>query len=367
MDINLENKILNFNTEKRRQWAKERKPISAFIELTPKCNMNCVHCYLQDHHSLDEMSFEEIIEILDVLYDKGILFLTLSGGEIFSRKDFLDIYLYAKKRGFIVELFTNAFAITEEIIDVLKQYPPVLIDISLYGACEETYQKITGVRNSFQRVIDNCKKLKDADIRISLKSPIIKESYAEIDQMREVAKQLDVPFAVSYEIEVTIDNDDKTKAHQLSVEDMLKCEFDDYRTYGKKVSSTENDVDRVYQNDDNSLFICNVGQSSFIIDYKGNMCPCMKFRHRGVRLTRGNFDKIWKSFGEIQELKASKSYKCSSCKARYYCDACAAEREFMYGDLEAINEDVCRYANARYMYYIENKTEDEAIASLNRK
>lgn len=357
----LKDKILNFNTEKKKNWAKERKPYSAFLELTPKCNMNCIHCYLQDHHGLEEMEYDKIIDIIDLLYDKGIIFLTLSGGEIFVRKDFLDIYMYAKKKGFLIELFSNGLAITDEIIDVLKQYPPLLIEISLYGASENTYRTVTGVSGAFNKVIENCKKINDADIRLSLKTPIIRETQSEVKDMREIAESIGVPFCVSYEIDVTIDNDDKTKNHQLSVKDMLVCEFDDFIKYGKEVNNTDTDVDGIYEIGDDSLFICNVGQNSFVIDYEGKICPCMKFRHRGVSLDKTNFDEIWREFGKIQKLKASETYKCTSCKARYYCDACAAEREFMYGSLEAVNEETCKYAKARYAYYKENCTIDEVL------
>lgn len=354
--------ILSFNKEKKKQWAKERKPYSAFLELTPRCNMNCVHCYLQDHHSMKELSYEEIIEIVDILYDKGIIFLTLSGGEVFSRSDFIDIYMYAKKKGFMVELFSNGLAITDEIISVLKQYPPLLIDVSIYGACEETYRKVTGVTGAFNKVISNCKKIVEADIRMSLKSPVLKETCGEIDAMRNIAEEIGVPFCVSYEIDVTIDNDDKTKLHQLSVEDMLICEFNDYIKYGKEKNNTDTDIDGIYEVEDKSLFICNVAQNSFIIDYEGKMCPCMKFRHRGEKLTKDNFDVIWEEFGEIQKLKGSDTYKCAKCKARYYCDACAAEREFVLGDLEAVDEETCKYALARYSYYKEKKSINEAVA-----
>ena len=359
----LKEKMLNFNTEKKRRWAKERKPFSAFIELTPRCNMNCIHCYLQDYHKNDEMSYEEIADILDILSEKGILFITFSGGEIFAREDFVKIYLYAKKKGFLIELFSNGLNITNEILLTLEKYPPMLLEISLYGACEETYKKVTGISNAYDRVISNCKKLNEAGIRISLKTPVLKETHLEIDQMRKIAEEMNVPFCVTYEIDVTIDNDSKTKKHQLSVKDMLKYEFEDYEVYSEKLNSTNSDVDNIYTFDNDSIFICNVAQSSFIIDFEGRMCPCMKFRHRGIKLDKNNFDRIWKNFGEISKVKASKNYKCAKCKARYYCDICAAEREFIYGSLEAVNEADCRYAEARYAFYKE-KWDIEKIMEL---
>ena len=261
----------------------------------------------------------------------------------------------------MIELFSNGLSITNEILDILKKYPPLLIDISLYGACEETYYKVTGIKNAYEKVKSNCKKLLEMGIRVSLKTPILIETQNEVDKMREFADELGVPFCVSYEIDVTIDNDPKTKNHQLSIPDMLHCEFEDYRRFGKKESGAELDIDEIYHVDKDSIFICNVAQTSFIIDYEGRMCPCMKFRHRGIKLDPHNFDLIWAEFGELQKLKASESYKCKACEARYYCDACAAERELMYGDLETVNEDACKYAIARHAFYRKNWSEKDVI------
>ena len=151
--------VLDFATDKRSQWEKNHQLYSVIFELTPKCNFNCVHCYLHDNHASNELSFDEIVQIIDILYEKEVLFITFTGGDIFTRKDFVDIYLYAKRKGFIVELYTNGALISDQVINVFSEYPPLVVDISLYGACEETYRKVTGVRGAFDKVIANIKKL----------------------------------------------------------------------------------------------------------------------------------------------------------------------------------------------------------------
>lgn len=95
--------VLNFATDKRSQWEQNHHLYSVIFELTPRCNFNCVHCYLHDHHVSNELPYNAIIQIIDILYEKEVLFITFTGGDIFTRKDFLDIYSYAKKKGFIIE------------------------------------------------------------------------------------------------------------------------------------------------------------------------------------------------------------------------------------------------------------------------
>ena len=72
-----------------------------------------------------ELSLEEHVTLLDELVEMGCLWILYTGGEVFARKDFLDIYAEAKKRGFLITIFTNGTMITPKIADYLAEYQPV--------------------------------------------------------------------------------------------------------------------------------------------------------------------------------------------------------------------------------------------------
>lgn len=76
-----------------------RAPFTAGFELTAKCNLDCVHCYAKPGRNHKDMTTEEFKDIFDVLVDRGLLDAYFTGGEIFTRPDFEEIYLYAKKKG----------------------------------------------------------------------------------------------------------------------------------------------------------------------------------------------------------------------------------------------------------------------------
>lgn len=361
--------LLDFDKEKRAKWMKERNPFSVLIELTPRCNMNCIHCYLKNSHSYSEMDYKRIVELLDILYEKGILFLTFTGGEIFTRKDFLPIYLYAKKKGFLVELFTNGYLISDEIIEILKVYPPLLVDISLYGANEDTYYKITGIKGAFDRVIGNCRKLKEAGIRVSLKTPVLNETLGQINEMQDIAIQMEIPFVYTFEICSTIDKDGSPKNHQVRMADALKHEFENHFEQMKKGEKNNYDRNIFIQEllENEYVYRCNVALNSFIIDYKGNMCPCMKLRHKGELLTKENYDEIWERFGVYSKILATEKYVCKKCDAAYYCDICPGEMDYLYNDMEYRDTNTCKNALIRRDFYENKTTFEEAIerASFN--
>lgn len=356
--------ILNFNEEKREKWMRERKPFSVLFEITARCNFNCVHCYLQHFHGEQDMTYEQIVQIMDILYDKGILFLTFTGGEILTRKDFDKIYLYAKKKGFLVELFTNGYFFTDNLIEILKKYPPLLVDISLYGANEETFYKVTGVHNAFERVIENCIKIREAGVRISLKSPIIDITLPELTDMKKLAERLDIPFVYTFDICPTIDKNEDPRNHRISLDIVLKNEFEDYYsqiTNGtrEKISNHDQIIEWLLKNE--KVYSCNVAMNSFVIDYQGNMCPCMKLRHRGIKLENSNYDMIWDEFGKYGELVASDKYKCKGCESIYYCDICPAEMDLLYGNPEYRDSEACKSAHIRKAFYEDKISFEQAI------
>lgn len=357
--------LLDFDTDKKEKWVKQRLPYSVLFELTARCNMNCVHCYLQNVHDTKELSYDKIIEIIDILYEKGIVFLTFTGGEILLRKDFVDIYLYAKKKGFLVELFTNGYLFDDKIIDALAEYPPLLVDISLYGASENTYRKVTGLQNAFARVIQNCKKLKKAGIRVSLKSPIIDLTYPEIKDMQMLADKLQIPFVYTFEICNTIDRQDMPKMHQISLNKALEYEFANHykqiQTEGRKSKSNYDEIINELRTNE-KVYSCNVAVNSFVVDYNGKMCPCMKLRHRGIKLEKNNYEKIWSDFKKYSAQIAMMDYKCKGCEALYYCDVCPAEMDFLYNDPEYRPENACKCAYIRKAFYENKISFDEALA-----
>ena len=67
------------------------------------------------------------------------------------RRDFTDIYLYAKRKGLLVSIFTNATMLTAEMVDFLAEYRPFNLEITLYGWTKETFERVTGVPGSHRR------------------------------------------------------------------------------------------------------------------------------------------------------------------------------------------------------------------------
>ena len=147
----------------------ERAPLNAIIELTERCNLRCQHCYIhdpaQDHLVRSkELTTEQWFRIFDELAEAGCLWMTWTGGEILVRSDFADLFRYAKRKGFLIVLFTNGTLLTADQVTLFQEWYPHCLEITLYGMTAETYEEVTGISGSYQRCIRSIEALVNAGI-----------------------------------------------------------------------------------------------------------------------------------------------------------------------------------------------------------
>ena len=191
-----------FSAGVHEHYSGERVPLQVSIEVTRRCPLECLHCYnnlpMADMQAKQrELTKEEHFRILDELADLGCFWILFTGGEIFARKDFLEIYTYAKRKGFLITLFTNATIMTEEIADYLAQWPPFAIEITLYGRTRETYEALTAIPGSYDRCLRGIRLLKERGLPVKLKTVATSINKHEVMAMRQFAEEeLGVEFKI---------------------------------------------------------------------------------------------------------------------------------------------------------------------------
>jgi sulfatase maturation enzyme AslB (radical SAM superfamily) len=169
----------------------EHVPYSVLWELTHKCNLKCVMCY-NDPLSQPELSTDECLTILAQLVEAGTLRLTLTGGEILTRPDFFEIALEARKLGFALDLKTNGTLITPEAARRIASLAPLQVDISLLGACPETFDLIAGVSRTLERVLRGVRLLQYHGVRVKLNTLLMDLNLSERYAMVDLANRLGV-------------------------------------------------------------------------------------------------------------------------------------------------------------------------------
>src|SRR6266478_2097784 len=209
----------------------DRAPLEAAIEVTRRCPLECLQCYnnlpMGDLTARNrELTKEEHFRLLDDLADLGTFWILYSGGEIFARKDFLEIYTYAKKKGFLITLFTNGILINEKIADYLVEWPPFAIEITLYGRTKETYEALTAVPGSYERCMRGIQNLIDRKLPLKLKTVATSVNKHEVYAMKRFAEEdLGLEFKFDGLLNPRLDCSQSPLAVRLSPEDVVALDM----------------------------------------------------------------------------------------------------------------------------------------------
>lgn len=143
-------------------------PFHAEIEITKKCPLKCRHCYNNSgKQSKDELTSEEIIEIMEELKNAGVIKVAITGGEPTLKRGFIDICKFAAKSFLAVAIMSNGYLINQEMINELVEYKNNLaFQISIDGT-EKHHNTIRGVSDSFQRACNAVKLLSENGFKVS--------------------------------------------------------------------------------------------------------------------------------------------------------------------------------------------------------
>ena len=344
-----------FSANLHQRQAGRRSPMEVSIEVTRRCPLECQHCYNnlpmgdQDARSR-EMTTEEHFRVLDELVEMGCFWLLYTGGEIFARKDFLEIYTYAKKKGFLITLFTNGTLITEKIADYLVEWPPFAIEITLYGRTKETYEALTQIPGSYERCLRGIELLRSRGLPLKLKTVATSINKHEISAMRQFAEEeLGVEFKIDGQINPRIDCSQSPLAVRLTAEEVVALDLHAPKGVSEYRRLAKHDLENppnLAKNE--TVYFCGGGMNSFAINAYGGMGICVisqqeTFSIRGVGARR-----VWEeSLLRLRTRKRTRMTKCIQCRIQSLCGMCPANGELENGDRESPVEFLCNVAHLR--------------------
>ncbi len=115
----------------------------AWLEVTDRCNLACIHCYNGSaRESGKEMSFEHFQFAVGELKNIGVDKIQLIGGEPLLHKDLRRMISYCRDRFSFLEVFTNGTLIDEQWGDIFKEYA-VNVAVSVYSYDPANHEKVT--------------------------------------------------------------------------------------------------------------------------------------------------------------------------------------------------------------------------------
>ncbi len=336
------------------------------IELTERCNNACLHCYINrpahDRRAEQrELTAEEWKEILRQAAELGALSVRFTGGEPLLRPDFAEIYLYARRLGMKVMLFTNARLITPELADLFARVPPLKkVEISVYGMHPESYDAVAcapGAFAEFRRGIDL---LLDRQIPFVVKSVLLPPNRAEIDEFEAWAATIpgmDRSPGYSVFLDLRARRDSAAKNRQIrrlrfSPEEGVALLTRDAEAFRQ---STAQFAAQFMGPQGDRLFACSAGESG-CVDAYGAYQMCMLLRHPDTvyDLKQGTLKvALTEVFPRLQELRAGNPEylrRCARCFLKGLCEQCPGRSWSEHGTLDTPVEYLCQVAHAQARY-----------------
>ena len=330
-------------------------PIGGTFELTARCNFNCPMCYVHmnqnDIAAGEELTAQQWISIAREARDAGLVFVLLTGGEPFIRKDFFEIYNAMKAMGLMISINTNGSMLDGEIRRQLLENPPFRINVSLYGGCNETYRNMCG-QNAFERVLENIRVLKEAGIDVRLSVSITQYNRQDLAKIHGIAKQLGIPArATSYMFPpIRVNGAQYGNGDRLSAKEAAECavEWDLLRFSSEEFAERAMSLTNFAAVEESECSVdpdegvrCRAGYSSFWMTWNGSMLPCGMLPTPAVNPLEVGFRAAWgKIRQETRQIRIPK--ECAACPKRPACGVCAASCITETGSFDRVPEYRCR-------------------------
>jgi radical SAM protein with 4Fe4S-binding SPASM domain len=325
-------------------------PLGAHIDLTYRCDLACIHCYLEERVK-HELTLGELERVLDELEGLGCLMLLLSGGDLFLRPDALEILRAACQRRFFVQIITHAGHITEEIAEAIAQMGVAEVKVSIYSSRPEVHDRITKLPGSLRASLRAISWLRERGVRVEMKCPIMEGNQGAQLELPLLAARYDCAFALDHAIRSAQGHGGNLpvssgggchdlRALNLDLEakaQVIRLQHPDWRSLA--------DVERL----PDWRPVCTAGRSSVYIDPEGNVTPCLEWEEVAGNVREAPLSQIWRD-GEVflraRGMTRGSFGGCRSCENFSFCALCPGKAHRESGAATGVSPSMCRDTTA---------------------
>ncbi len=368
-------------------WRKKDKPLLGWLdmELTERCNNNCIHCCI--NLSLGdlaakkkELSAKEIKDILREAVSLGCTGVRFTGGEPLLRGDFGELYVFARKSGLAVVIFTNATLINQHLVELFSRIPPLEeIEVTVYGMNKKSYESVTGITGSFEAAWRGINLLLENKIPFVIKGALLppnKEEIGEFEKWAAIIPWMNKPprHAMFFDLHYRRDEAKNRRIRKLRLtpEEGLKILT---RRKGEYKEERKDYCSKFMRPCGDKLFSCGSGVGVGCVDAYGYFQPCIKLRHPECvyNLRKGSLkDALTNFFPKIREIRAKNPdylERCAKCFLKGLCEQCPGRSWLEYGTLDTPVKYFCEiaHAEARFLGLLNDSEKGWEVADWKKR
>jgi radical SAM protein with 4Fe4S-binding SPASM domain len=291
------------------------------LELTYRCNFRCIQCYNTTHAGTEsELTLAEWRSVLEQLAALGCHSVIFTGGEVFVRKDAVDILQVACDNRFSFRINTNGSLIDEGLIQRLEPMRPFLqsFDISFYGATPRVHDTLARRLGAYQATLRAVRLLAEAKMSLATKFVTMRDNFDGLAKWKSDMRELGVKHGLAMGTLIPRTDRNTAPLVQLLTDDQYKDLL-----AAERVDETT------------GAHFCRPGQIRGAITPDGGVSPCewlTDFKFGNLR--QGLLRDIWHS-QESQSFRSifEEDSDCPSCELRPGCSRCPAHSYLETGNL----------------------------------
>lgn len=330
-------------------WA-QKKPAACQFELTFSCPLHCRYCYSDCYNTAsgakNQMSTRQVFQVLDKLHRFGILWLCFTGGDPLARKDFSRIYTYARKKGFIVSIFTSGLLIDAAILRLFRKQKPFCVELTLNTLNPRLQDSLSGAPGSLTKIIAAIGALKKNNVPFKIKTMVTKENFDDLKRVKALSARLGVVHQFSSVIFPRLNGDRAPCLLRLEPDKVKLIEKRRLVSFGEKLMRAgEGDACSTGNTSSDFLFRCNAGSDTFHIDPCGNMFLCTTVRAPQVNILNQRIERGLGLFKKIVHRKLKATSRCRRCSLWQFCYCCPGRAFLETGDMQSQVDYFCQVAH----------------------
>ena len=315
---------------------------SIHIDVTNQCNLRCIHCYhpFNEYTFSNNLTLNEIKKVVDEAYSLGVLRVTISGGEPFMRDDIYDILDYISKKGMIIDLFTNATLINDDVVKRLERYNIKEVGISVYSVRPDIHEAITNF-HSYNNTYYAIQKLREDNFEVKLKCILMKENIKYYRELIDFSREIGCSIVLDFEITPKLNGDISPTKLALDFDDVINLSLDNSTKF---YALTPQELS--YENSP-----CNAGKYSLYISSTGNIYPCVSLQVNLGNIRHNSLIDIWENNKELHMWQKIKNRDFLGFGENTYCKycmgICAGLAQLENGKYNKCPKSSCYKAKAR--------------------
>jgi radical SAM protein with 4Fe4S-binding SPASM domain len=317
--------------------ARAAVPLEVSLELTHRCTFRCVHCYVPDFAAPDLLSTERVLSLLEELADAGTLFLTLTGGEVFLRRDWDVIARRSRALGFCLTFLTNGSLVDDAAAEVLADLP-ARVEVSVYALDPGVMDAITARPGSCRQARRAVELLRERGVHVVVKTPVMTLNLSGVPAVAAWAREVGAEFAAVPAIVSGKDGDPGPLAVRVPEADLREFYSGPHFDCGEVRGADEPESEDV---------LCAAGSRYCNITPSGDVLACNILPGSAGNVRDRGFREIWEQspwLAKVRSIRRRDLHACRDCAEQPWCGRCPAQALVEDGDLLGPSRVACERA-----------------------